>query len=129
MPKKTAAKKRTPRKAVQPAPLFANTTYANAIEWEGKKFGEISMHAFLYTRLGVEYAQHLAAQVSTPEPCDNNIAIALLSAGVAAIETKGDRAYIAWNIIRTVMSMDTETQKSVNDMMQAVLGEEVTCSH
>ncbi|MGA9994814.1 MAG: hypothetical protein WBP93_05325 [Pyrinomonadaceae bacterium] len=70
-----------------------------------RKFGGITMHPFTYSAIGQEYAANLAETCSTyEEGSDENIALALLISGLAAIENADDRHALTYFALERLLS-------------------------
>jgi hypothetical protein len=95
-----------------------------------RKVGEIEMRPFEYSAAGQNYALELADGISSHEPDHepNNIAAALLIAGIAAIEDQGDREICAYFVIRRIMSHCPSVESEMNELMTANHGEFILCT-
>jgi hypothetical protein len=84
------------------------------------KCGEIEMRAFPYSMDGHTHARELADCISSEEPDheNNNIALAVLVAGIAAIEDKGNREICAYFVIRDIMAKCPSVQQEMNRLMK-----------
>jgi hypothetical protein len=102
----------------------ANTT--PDINYDG-----LVMRPFPYTVAGYEYAVELAQSIAGlgDENEPNNVATALLIAGIAAIEGAGERHWIADGAITQIMAKCPSVREKMNRLLAAHHGEFILCTH